>query len=79
MKLTKKAALRLENISGEFTMGIREDEATNFIKNFPDMVQKLAEDGTPDAVLNAYKAKFELAVAYEKVAKALDILKGEII
>jgi len=79
MKLTKKAALRLERISGEFTMGIREDEATNFIKNFPDVVQKLAEDGTPDAVLNAYKAKFELAVAYEKVAKALKILEGEIV
>lgn len=79
MKLTKKAALRLENISGEFTMGINENEATNFIKNFPDIVQKLAEDGTPDAVLNAYKAKFELAVAYEKVAKALDVLKGEIV
>lgn len=75
MKLTKKAALRLELTSGEFTMGIHEDEATNFIKNFPDIIKKLAEDGTPDAVLNAYKAKFELAVAYEKVAKALDFLK----
>ena len=79
MKLNKKAALRLERISGEFTMGINEDEATNFIKNFPDVVKKLAEDGTPDAVLNAYKAKFELAVAYEKVAKALKILEGEIV
>ena len=79
MKLTKKAALRLEHISGEFTMGINEDEATNFIKSFPDVIKKLAEDGTPDAVLNAYKAKFELAVAYEKVAKALKILEGEII
>lgn len=79
MKLTKKAALRLEKISSEFTMGINEDEATNFIKNFSDVVKKLAEDGTPDAVLNAYAAKFELAVAYEKVAKALDILKGEIV
>lgn len=79
MKLTKKAALRLENISGEFTMGIRENEATNFIKNFPDIIKKLAEDGTPYAVLDAYKAKFELAVAYEKVAKALKTLEGEII
>ena len=79
MKLTKKAALRLENISGEFTMGINENEATNFIKNFPDIIKKLAEDGTPYAVLDAYKAKFELAVAYEKVAKALKILEGEII
>ena len=79
MKLNKKAALRLERISGEFTMGIRKDEATNFIKNFPDIVKKLAEDGTPVAVLNAYKAKFELAIAYEKVAKALKILEGEIV
>lgn len=78
MKLTKKAALRLEDISGEFTMGIREDEATNFIKNFPNVIQSLAEDGTDIVVLNAYKAKFELAVAYEKVVKALDIMKGEI-
>ena len=76
MKLTKKAALRLEQTSGEFTMGVREDEAINFIKNFPTVIQSLAEDGTPDAVLNAYKAKFELAVAYEKVAKALDFLKN---
>lgn len=76
MKLTEKAALRLEQTSGEFTMGIREDEAINFIKNFPTVVQSLAEDGTPDTVLNAYKAKFELAVAYEKVAKALDFLKN---
>lgn len=79
MKLNKKAALRLERISGEFTMGIRKDEAINFIKNFPDIVKKLAEDGTPYAVLNAYGAKFELAVAYEKVAKALKILEGEIV
>ncbi len=78
MKLTRRAALRLEHISGEFTMGIREDEANRFIENYPDIVKKLAEDGTVEAVLNAYRAKFELAVAYKKVAKALDILRGEI-
>ena len=69
-------ALKLEETSGEFTLGIRCEQATHFLKRYNRIMKKLKKEDTSEDVLNLFQLKHDLCEAYMKLFCALERLKA---
>ena len=69
-------ALELEETSGEFTLGIKCEQAIHFLKHYNRIMKKLKKENTSEDVLNLFQLKHDLCEAYMKLFRALERLKA---
>ena len=69
-------ALKLEETSGEFTLGIRCEQAILFLRHYNKIMKKLKKEDTSEDVLNLFQLKHDLCEAYMKLFRALERLKA---
>ena len=69
-------ALKLEETSGEFTLGIKCEQAIHFLKHYNKIMKKLKKEDTSEDVLNLFQLKHDLCEAYMKLFRALERLKA---
>ena len=69
-------ALKLEETSGEFTLGIRCEQAIHFLRHYYKIMKKLKKEDTSEDVLNLFQLKHDLCEAYMKLFRALKRLKA---
>ena len=69
-------ALELEETSGEFTLGIKCEQAIHFLKHYNRIMKKLKKEDTSEDVLNLFQLKHDLCEAYMKLLRALERLKA---
>ena len=72
--MTKIDALKLEENCSEFTMGVYNKSATEFLKNYSNLMERLEKENTCDEIIELYKSKRELCCAYLKVLNNLNNL-----
>lgn len=69
-------ALKLEETSGEFTLGIRCEQAIHFLRHYNKIMKKLKKEDTSEDVLNLFQLKHDLCEAYMKLLRSLERLKA---
>ena len=69
-------ALKLEETSGEFTLGIKCEQAIHFLRHYNKIMKKLKKEDTSEDVLNLFILKHDLCEAYMKLLRALERLKA---
>ena len=69
-------ALKLEETSGEFTLGIRCEQAIHFLRHYNKIMKKLKKEDTSEDVSNLFQLKHDLCEAYMKLLRALERLKA---
>lgn len=69
-------ALELEETSGEFTLGIKCEQAIHFLRHYKKSWKKLKKEDTSEDVLNLFQLKHDLCEAYMKLFRALERLKA---
>ena len=69
-------ALKLEETSGEFTLGIKCEQVTHFLKRYNKIMKKLKKEDTSEDVLNLFQLKHDLCKAYMKLFRALERLRA---
>lgn len=69
-------ALKLEETSGEFTLGIKCEQAIHFLRHYNKIMKKLKKEDTSEDVLHLFQLKHDLCEAYMKLLRALERLKA---
>lgn len=69
-------ALKLEETSGEFTLGIKCEQAIRFLKHYNKIMKKIEKEDISEDVLNLFQLKHDLCKAYMKLFRALERLKA---
>ena len=69
-------ALKLEETSSEFTLGIRCEQAIHFLRHYNKIMKKLKKEDTSEDVLNLFQLKHDLCEDYMKLFCSLERLKA---
>lgn len=74
--MERKIALKLEETSGEFTLGVRRKQALHFLEHYNKVMKKLKKENTSEDVLNLFQLKHDLCRAYVRLFGALERVKA---